>query len=381
MVTSVVRLRHPVPAFVFALACACLGALFIVGASAIAKPASQSVLAVHDEGSYDTLWVITPGDDDATRVARLPGHAGTVAVAPGGAPVAYLPRSGSARVWIRYGGAGPRTISLRSLGVKKVHSLTWISETKLLVSGTKTGRQPNPYKDRLYVVDTATGKVASFRNLRGTEPSAALDVGKVAYVNMKTVAPAIRRKGIGPKIQESLKVLSLSGKYGGKTIDSVTYRLDTDQREFADPRLSPDANWVLYEETGSDGYVKYTVRDTGKLDEPILNIGVACIWAEAGWDSDGERVAFSGKLWTETAYQACVWAYDVETGALTRTPRDLLPETVLASMSWSDDGYLLAEADDYETGVQRIVAMPGDDLSSITDLGEGSLPVWVTRML
>jgi WD40 repeat protein len=358
-------------------ACAWVGGLVVSHATALALPATQSILVVHDSGKNDTLWLYAPDGSSATSVGTLPGHAGQVAVAPDGKNVAYMPASGNARVWIRYGALGPRTINLHKKGLKWVHSFTWISNEKLLVSGTKKGSAPDPYNDHLYVVNAATGKVASFRHLRGTEPSAAVEAGKVAYTAMRTLSPAIPRKGLGPKIQESLKLLSLNGKHGGKTVDSARYRVVTDQREFSDPRLSPDADWLLYAQSGDDAYVRYTVRDTGKLDEPRLDVSLVTIWTEAGWDPSGARAAFTGKLWTPSGYQACVWVYDTDTGVLTRTPRDLLPETVIASMTWSDDGRLVTEADDFGEGVQRLLVMPGDDLSSITDIGEGGLPVWV----
>jgi hypothetical protein len=337
---------------------------------------AESVLVVRDEGAHDTLWLVSPKHGTATPAGKLPGHAGTVAVAPDGQNVAYLPRSGSPRVWIRYGSLGPRTISLKGIGVRKVHSLTWISATKLLVSGAKTGKQPDPYKDRLYVANAVTGKVGSFRKLRGTEPSAAPAAGKVAYVKLTTLSPGNRRKGTAPLILESLKILSLTGSGAGRTIDSRRYRLDVDQRAFRDPKLSSTADWLMFEQTGSDVSVTYTIRpDT--LDEPILTLFTTAFWAEAGWDAAGQRSAFVGKLWTQSGYQACVWVYDVETGAMTRTPRGLLPDMVIANLAWSEGGDLVAEADDYDSGDQRVIVMPGDDLSSITDRGEGSFPVWV----
>ena len=66
-------------------------------------PAAESVLVVRSAGDHDALWLLSPVDGTPTAAGELPGKAGSVAVSPDGANVAYLPANGGPRVWIGYG--------------------------------------------------------------------------------------------------------------------------------------------------------------------------------------------------------------------------------------------------------------------------------------
>ena len=150
--------------------------------------AAPSVLVVRRAGDHDALWLLSPADGTPTAAGDLPGMAGDVAVSPDGLSAAYLPENGAPRLWIGTGPLAPRTISLTGAGVRRVHSLTWVDDGRLMVAGA-TRASAGSSGDRLYLVNAATGKVRAFRDLRGTEPSAAPAAGKVAYVRLTTVVP------------------------------------------------------------------------------------------------------------------------------------------------------------------------------------------------
>ena len=136
------------------------------------RAAAESVLVVRRAGDHDALWLLSPVDGTPTAAGDLPGIAGEVAVSPDGQSAAYLPENGAPRVWIGTGPLAPKAISLAGAGVRRVHCLTWIDDGRLMVSGA-TRASADSSADRLFLVNAATGRVRAFRDLRGTEPSAA----------------------------------------------------------------------------------------------------------------------------------------------------------------------------------------------------------------
>jgi hypothetical protein len=389
MTSFVTHRRRLVVVLVAAALCAGAAALFMARSSAastsisttpVAKQAPGSlVLAARGASGHDTLWLLPPAGGSATAAGVLPGLAGAVAVAPDGQNVAYLPRSGAPHVWIGYGPLAPRNISLTAAGVRKVDSLTWITNAKLLVSGVKTGNYVDPYKDRLFVVNASTGKVSAFRDLRGTEPSAAPGIGKVAYVTLTELEPGTSRNGHSPLVKESLRVLRLDGHGGGRTVSSERYRIFAAYRAMSQPKLSPSGKWVLTGSTGSDVQVTYALRDM-EMGIPFLSVFAPALQAEAGWDASGGRTAFAGTPAPLVQGEACVWVYDTATGTLTRTPGGLLPDLMVSSLAWSPGGDLVAGAWDWgvSSSTNHVVVVAGD-LASATDLGKGRLPVWVQQ--
>ena len=284
-------------------------------------PVVESVLVARSAGDHDALWLLSPLDGTPTAAGDLPGKAGSVAVSPDGANVAYLPANGGPRVWVGYGPLGPKTISLAAAGVRRVDSFTWIDDHRLVVSGA-TRASAGYYQDRLFLVNVTTGKTASFRDLRGTEPSAAPAVGKVAYVRLTIVKPGTAANRNVPTIRESLRVVGVAGGTG-RTVIAETYRLYADHRSFAKPRLSPDGKWLLTGQTGSDVSVTYTIRDSG-IGYPLLTISTGALLSQSGWNAAG-RAAFGGTPNLTTADEACVWAY-TRTGAHWRgRPRGCCP--------------------------------------------------------
>ena len=207
--------------------CAAAAALFAtrspaLGAPVTVTPAAErapagAVLVVRRTGDHDALWRLSPVDGTPTAAGDLPASAGDVAVSPDGHNAAYLPENGAPRLWIGKGPLAPSTISLTPAGLKRVHALTWIDDARLMVAGAKRASTGNA-DDRLYLVNAATGKDRAFRDLRGTEPSAAPATGKVAYVKLTTIVPGTPKNQNTPTIKESLKSLSLNGRGTGRTL-------------------------------------------------------------------------------------------------------------------------------------------------------------------
>lgn len=382
MGTSIDRHRRFVlSAFVLVCAAALpLAALHRPPASASATPvakqaAGESVLVVRRAGGHDALWLLSPTDGTATAAGELPGVAGGVAVSPGGS-VAYVPENGAPRIWIGHGPLAPRTISLAGAGVRRIDALTWVTADRLLVSGVKKGAA-NPYRDRLFLVDLTTGETRAFRGLSGAEPSAAPSVGKVAYVKFTTLVPGTRTKA--PVIRESLKVLSLTHDGAGRTVWTDQYRLYADHRAFSRPQLAPDGDRFLTGETGSDVRVTYAVRDTDGV--PFLTVFTVAVQAGGGWDATSTRTAFAGAVDGPGESSACVWVCDVAAGSLKRSPKGLLPQEMIASVAWSPSGRLALGG---LTGTGAPVAphvyvLSADNLTGVTDVGAGELPVWVQQ--
>jgi hypothetical protein len=384
MVASIVRHRRLALAVLVMLACAA-GLLALAAhrhvapvaaqAPAVKQAGAESVLVVRHASGRDTLWLVSPVDGTATAAGELPGRAGAAAVSPDGS-VAYLPENGAPEIWVGWGPLAPLHASLSSAGVRRIDALTWVDTNRLLVSGVKTGRA-DPYHDRLFLVDVSTGKTRAFRNLRGAEPSAAPAAGKAAYVAFKLVSAATRTK---PAVyRESLKVLSISSGGAGRTVWSDQYSLPADHRALSRPQIAPRADWFLTGETGSDVRVTYAVRDADGM--PTLTVYTPAVQAGAGWDAAGARTAFAGALLDPGDGNACVWVYDVVSGALTRSPQGLLPEQMIGDVAWSPSG-LLALGGFVATGspaVRHVYVLSAADLGTVKTVAAGELPVWVQR--
>ena len=346
------------------------------GASAVTvEPAAkaaitESILVVRRAVDHDALWLLSPVDGTPTAVGDLPGFAGSVAVSPDGQNVAYLPENVAPRVWIGHGPLGPKTISLKGAGVRRVDSFCWIDAGRLLVAGVTSRRAPLRL-DRLYVVNAATGKVRSFRGLYGAEPSFAPAVGKVAYVKFSVTARGTAANGYTPTIRESLKLLSLGHVGAGRTVWTEENRAFAEYRALSQPQVSRDARWYLTCETGSDVRVTYDIRDRWGYTE--LSVFTPALQAGAGWDVAGRRTAFAGIVGIDDQ-SPCVWIHDVASGSLTRTASGMVPPSMIDSLAWSPSGQLVANA--IGAGRRHNFVLPGD-LTSVNDLGSGRLPVWV----
>ena len=104
-------------------------------------PVAEAVLVARSAGDDDALWLLSPLDGRPTAAGELPAGP-QVAVSPDRTNVAYLPANGGPRVWIAHGALGPKAISLTAAGLKRVDSLTWVDDHRLLVSGRDQGEGP-----------------------------------------------------------------------------------------------------------------------------------------------------------------------------------------------------------------------------------------------
>ncbi len=341
-----------------------------------AAPSSQRILVVRRAGDHDALWLVSPADGIAVPAGALPGVAGHVAMSPDGLNVAYLPASQAPRVWIGYGPKAPKTVSLARAGVKAVDGLTWISSDRILVSGTISGTHADVYRDRLFVVTVSTGAVRAFRDLRGTEPNAAPGVGKVTYVRLTTVAPGDAQHPDAPLIRESLRILDLAGSGGGREVAFERYRRFVDYRAFQEPKLAPGGAWLFTGQTGSDVSVTYSLR--GAIGGyPFLTLSSGNLPA-AAWDATGHKVAFAATPTPFTQSSISVWAFDVVTGAMIRTPANAIRNQQISDLAWAADGAIaVGTRTTGDAGSTRRVLVAPADLSGVTDLGVGRLPQWV----
>jgi hypothetical protein len=344
--------------------------------SAAPAAAAESVLVVRRAVDHDALWLLSPADGTPTAAGDLPGFAWSAAVSPDGQNVAYLPENEAPRVWIGYGPLAPRTISLAGAGVKRIDSFCWIDGGRLLVAGV-TSKSARIRADRLYLVNAATGKVRSFRDLQGAEPSFAATARKVAYLKFSVVSPVPDPNGSWPTVRESLKVLSLDHPGAGRTVWTEDNLAFAEYRVLFEPQVSADGGWFLTKQTGSDVRVTYDIRD--RYGYPQVSVFTPALVAGAGWDATGRRTAFAGVTDDIGDVVGCVWVYDVDAGSLTRTARGLVPSAMIASLAWSASGQLVANSYVRDGGstTRHNLVLPGD-LSTCTDLGRGRLPVWVT---
>jgi hypothetical protein len=134
-----------------------------------------SIVVVRRVGTQDSLWSVAPITTVATKLVDLPFRPARLLASPDDTKIAILPAAVGGKVYVFYLTlAKLAPLSFASLGVKQIDGLTWLSATKLLVSGSKSVRQTMyPFTDRLYTATTTPGKPAAFRALKGTDPSAA----------------------------------------------------------------------------------------------------------------------------------------------------------------------------------------------------------------
>ena len=344
--------------------------------------ATQSILTLRTSGDHDAVWLVPPDGGAATAAGTLPGVAASVAVSPDGTTVAYLPYDARPEVWVAHGALAPKTVSLRSAGIKTVGSMTWTAAGTLLVSGSKKARDYNGYANGLYTVDVATGRVEPFRGLSGVEPSADVTTGKLVYVHFKKLDNGSAKNDHTPKYRESLMLTSVSGSGAGRTLGSWDYRALAAGRAFSHPLLAPGGRWIIAGQTGSDVRVTYNVY---YVEDDYWETWITMLQPTpqaAAWAPDGGTVAFAGSTVGPGDSLACVYVADVAAGALARTPADLLSAVSLfwvLDLAWSDDGRLVADALDSGSATQdqRVLLLDAGDLSKLKDLGPGHLSVWV----
>jgi hypothetical protein len=364
------------------------GAAAVVGGAAAravpVAPAAQSVLTLRTDGDHDALWLLQPDGGEAKAAGVLPGVAQQVAVSPDGATVAYLPAMGRPFVWIGYGPAAVKTISLRGAGVRTVTGMTWVSADELLVSGSKKAGDADGYNDRLYTVDVTRGTVTPFRNLAGTQPDAAPVTGQIVYVQFKKLDSGSARNDHTPRYRESLKLTTLTASGSGRTLGSREYRPLAYYRAWAAPQLAPGGKWIVAGELGSDVRVTYNIYcvDTDYWI-PWLTTLQPTPMAMA-WSPVGPVVAFGGAVTGLDSSTSCVYVADVTAGSLLRSSPELINKASafwVMDIAWSDGDRFVVDAFDQNASTlddeMRVLVIDAGDLTKTTELGVGHLSVWV----
>ena len=212
-----------------------------------------SIVVVRRVGTKDSLWSVAPITTVATKLVDLPFRPARLLASPDDTKIAILPAAVGGKVYIFYLGlAKLAPLSFASLGVRQIDGLTWLSATKLLVSGSKSVRQTMyPFADRLYTATTTPGKPAAFRALKGTDPSAAPGAKLLVYERFRDGGKVTGNPGTR-FVLESLVRLKLVA--GGKphVIGHVRYVDSLDILRYRDPDVSPDGKYVVTSTTGSD---------------------------------------------------------------------------------------------------------------------------------
>ena len=375
---------------VAAIALALLGALTITvavaplaaaeGTSSSSRAAATgSIIVVKRAGAQDSLWSVSPTGAGAAKLIDLKFRPARMVGSPDHGKIAILPSPGRARIYV-YDIAGDTltALSFAPRGVRRIDGLTWLSSTKILVSATRSSRVTKyPLTDRLYTITTTGGKPVAFRRLRGTEPSAAPGAARLLYVRLRDAG----RSAADPRsrmVVEDLMSLKLAPGSKPGVVKQVRYPDSLDIRRFRDPDVSPNGRYVVSSTTGSDVSVIYAVRRvaSGRLVRAKrTTLGPR---DRTAWSDSSSRLAFWGMPPSGNMQSAALYVYDV---ASTKIRSDgPFTKVAVTGLAWAPDDSLLAYAlRPRSGGVDKghlWTIEPGMSATP-TDLGEGSLPVWV----
>jgi hypothetical protein len=341
--------------------------------------ATGSIIVVRRVGTQDSLWSVSPVPTSALKLIDLPFRPARLLASPDNTKIAILPAAVGGKVYIfNLSLAKLAPLSFASQGVKQIDGMTWLSATRLLVSGSGSTKETvYPLADKLYAATTTSGKPAAFRRLKGTEPSATPAGKLLVYVRMRDGGPVSGNPG-ARFVVESLVRLKLVSGSTPHVIARARYTNDLDIRRFHDPGVSPDAKYVVTSTTGSDVSVSYMVRKaaTGATVHK-QNLTLAGR-DETAWSHAGDKVAFWGVPPIGPMTNTYLYVYD--TGAKKLKHGKPIPNMGVTGIAWAPDDSLIAyalhspgQADDR---AHLWTAVPGAS-STPTDLGAGSLPVWL----
>ena len=339
--------------------------------------APSSVAVVRREGGRDALWSVAPVGAAATKLADLSFRPVHIEASPYGAKLALLPSAGGPRVFVYDRAAGTlKSLSLAARGVRQVDAVTWLSNQRLIVSGSRTAIGAYALNDRLYVLNVATGTSAWFRSLHGSEPTVAGRARRLVYVRLSDAGPNPDQPGTR---LVSEKLLSLKLVSGGtpRLIARNRYSGGSDIRAFRDPRVAPDGRSVITSTTGSDVSVTYTLRSvaTGKR---LFRKSTQLAGRDAtAWDAQGARVAFWG-IALSAPQATRIYIYDLAADKLTAVGR--YADRDATGLSWAPDGSRLAYTlsafgNSVDRGRLWIVDPAAPAAAQV--LGAGSLPAWL----
>ena len=339
-----------------------------------------SIIVVRRVGTHDSLWSVSPATTTALKLIDLPFRPARLLASPDNTKIAILPSAVGGKVYIFYRAlAKLAPLSFASRGVKQIDGMTWLSATRLLVSGSHSAKRTiYPLADRLYTVTTTAGKPAAFRALKGTEPSAAPGAKLLVYVRMRDGG---RSAGLEPGarfVVENLIRLKLVAGSKPHVIGHVRYVNSLDIRRFHDPGLSRDGKYVVTSTTGSDISVSYMVRhaSTGSkvrtLDSALMGRDVTA------WSHAGDNVAFWGVPPIGSMTDTYLYLY--KTGVKKLKHGSPIANAVVTGLALAPDDSLIAysvrtpvQADDQ---AELWTVVPGT-AATPADLGAGSFPVWL----
>ena len=343
----------------------------------IPTPQPSSIAVVRREAGRDALWSVAPAAG-ATKLVDLSFRPEQIEASPSGVRLALLPSTRGPRVFVYDIAAGTlRALSLSARGVKQVDAITWLSNSRLLVSGSRTAIGAYALNDRLYVLNVATGKSAWFRKLQGTEPSVAAQAPRLVYVRLSDAGRDPDQPGTR-LVSEKLLSLRLVSGATPRVIARNRYPGDVDIRAFRDPRVSPDGHSVITSTTGSDVSVTYTLRSvaTGKR---LFKKSTQLAGRDAtAWDAQSDRVAFWGMPSLAGTPVTRIYVYDLAAGKLTSVGP--YADRGATGLSWAPDGSRLsytlsAFSDPVDRGRLWIVDPAAPAAAQV--LGAGSLPAWL----
>ncbi len=331
---------------------------------------------VRPENGRWTVWRVTPATGAAKRVVGLPFEPAAAAGSPDGRYVAYLASWAKQRGWRRTlavidvaGGVAWPT--LRGTGLRLVNDMTWLSPTELVVSGPVPKGHNSPQDDRLYVYDVRADSFSRFHDIAGTEPSASVRTGAVAFRRVTQLGD-----GLVPDVLDQLR-LWRDGAEAGDPVVSETRSWDTPWSVSAEPVLSPDGRYVLAAETGSDSGVRWSLYRT----QDAASLWTRNEWTAhplvGAWDPQGRRLSFWGVPATRWG-RTTVWVYDVETDRFRTSLAkrgERVVEGYVTGLDWSNGGNLAAST--AENRERRVLVAPGGDPKAFTVLCAGDLPVWL----
>lgn len=340
--------------------------------------ATGSIIVVRRVGTQDSLWSVSPVPTSALKLIDLPFRPARLLASPDNTKIAILPAAVGGKVYVFYMAlAKLAPLSFASQGVKQIDGMTWLSATRLLVSGSGSAKETvYPLADKLYAATTTSGKPAAFRRLKGTEPAAAPGGKLLVYVRMRDGGPVSGNPGARFVVESLIRLKLVSGSTP-HVIARARYTNDLDIRRFHDPGVSPDAKYVVTSTTGSDVSVSYMVRKASTGATVHKQNTTLAGRDETAWSHAGDKVAFWGVPPIGPMTNTYLYTYD--TGAKKLKHGKPIANMGVTGIAWAPDDSLIAyalhapgQADDR---AHLWTAVPG--ASTPTDLGAGSLPVWL----
>lgn len=349
----------------------------VAAPSAVPTPAPSSIAVVRREAGRDALWSVAPGGGPSVELLDLGFRPVRVELSPDRTKLALLPSAAGPRVYVYDFAAGKlTTISLAGRGVRQVDALTWRSNKRLLVSGSRSAPAAYAFDDRIYAVNIETGRATWFRELHGTEPSVAGKAPRLVYVRLIDAGPSADQPG-ERVVRERLVTLRLAGGTKPRAIATTSYSSGLDIRAFKDPRIAPDGRRVITSTTGSDVSATYEVRTLATGARVLAKRTQLAGDDATAWNEQSTKVAFWGI--SITPPQATrIYVYDVAADRVTAGRRHA--DYKATGLSWAPDGSRLAytlSVFGVAPDIGRLWVVDPASAAPAQELGAGGLPAWL----